>query len=366
MALIDDEGDLFGVVNVVDALVVLLVAAVVVAGAAFVLADDPDPKPETDTTHVTLDLGTQPAYVVDAINEGDVYEPTDETRLTITDVHLTPQGGNVAVLARVEIQGTLDNDGGLVYENAPPRLGRTLQIVTDRYQVDGQIRAVGEGDAIDDEETTVLLRGSLPASAAESVAPGDELRLAGRTVATVEDAAVYATADPETRRVLLAVSLDAHRQADELRFAGTPLRRGQTLTLPTPAYTFDGTIDRVGGDPELDAATTREVTLRMENVHEDMADVIAPGMTEYAGDETVAEVTAVETEPSIIIATGDDGTVNVADHPVDRQVTLTADLRVRETTTGIRFKGNPLRQGSTVVLDLGTVTIEATVVSVTA
>ncbi|MFC6615206.1 DUF4330 family protein [Halopenitus salinus] len=364
MALIDDEGNLLGVVNVVDALVVLLVAAVVVAGAALVLADDPAPEPDTGTTHATLDLGTQPDYVVAAINEGDVYEPSDGTRLTITDLHLTPREGGVAVLARVEVQGTLDDDGAITYENAPLRLGRSLEIATDRYQVNGQIRDVGEADAIDAEETTAVLRGTMPAAAAESIASGDELRLAGRTVATVEDSAVYATADPGTRRVLLAVSLDAHRHGDSLWFAGTPLRQGQNLTFPTTAYSFEGTVERVGGEPELDSATTREVTLRMEDVHEDMADAIAPGMVEYSGEETVAEVTDVETEPSIIIATGDDGTVNVVDHPVNREVTITADLRVRETTTGVRFKGEPLRQGSTVVLDLGTVTVEATVVAV--
>jgi hypothetical protein len=39
MEVIDEEGRLFGAVNVVDALVVLLVLAVVVAGAALVFGD---------------------------------------------------------------------------------------------------------------------------------------------------------------------------------------------------------------------------------------------------------------------------------------------------------------------------------------
>jgi hypothetical protein len=73
MELIDDGGSLFGAVNVVDALVVLLVLAVVVAGAAFVFMDDPAPEPDVGTTYATLDMGTQPAYIVDAINEGDTY-----------------------------------------------------------------------------------------------------------------------------------------------------------------------------------------------------------------------------------------------------------------------------------------------------
>jgi len=36
-ALLDDEGNLFGLINIIDALAVLLVLAVVIAGAALVL-----------------------------------------------------------------------------------------------------------------------------------------------------------------------------------------------------------------------------------------------------------------------------------------------------------------------------------------
>jgi hypothetical protein len=56
--------------------------------------------------------------------------------------------------------------------------------------------------------------------------------------------------------------------------------------------------------------------------------------------------------------------VNVAEHPVNREVVLTTELRVRETVNGVRFKGQALRQGQTVVIDLGTIVIRATVVSI--
>ena len=59
------QGMTGALVNVADALVVLLVVAVVAAGAAFVFLDDsePAPEPETATTFVTLDLGEQPNNV---------------------------------------------------------------------------------------------------------------------------------------------------------------------------------------------------------------------------------------------------------------------------------------------------------------
>ena len=361
MELIDDDGRLFGAVNVIDALVVLVVVAVVVAGAAFVLSDDPAPSPDTETTYATLDLGVQESYIVDAIEEGDSYEPDSSSTLRVTDVHLTPQDGNARVVLRVALDGQLNDQDSLVYAGAPPRLGRSLTLETNRYTVNGQIREVGDADALTQSQQRVTLTTELDAGTAEAVTPGDEIRVAGRTVAQIEDVTTYAT-NTTQRRVFAAVSLTAHHQQGERRFSGQPLRRGQTITLPTEEYVLGGQIEQVGGDGSLGAMTTRTVTLRMEDVREDYADAIEPGMVERTEDTTVARITDVETEPSLIIATGDDGSVNVAEHPVNRDVTVTADLQLRETPAGLTFKGDQLRQGSTVVLDLGTVTVEAEVV----
>lgn len=364
MELIDDNGDLLGAINVVDALVILMVLAVGVAGVALVLGtgDEPD-DPELGTTHATLDLGTQPAYIVDAINEGDVYEPDGSSTLTITDVHVTPHGDDVGVTLRVELEGEAA-DGSIEYANAPPRLGRTLDIETNRYTVDGQIRGLGSDNSLDRVDRTVVLRDTLDAETAESVTPGDEIRLAGRTVATVEDVESFATENADQRRVYVETTLEAHREDDRARFGGVALRRGQSVTLPAADYTLNAEIDRVGDDVQLGGTATRTVTLRMDEVRQDTADAVSAGMIEGPASDPIAEVTAVESEPSIIITTGDDGSVNVVDHPRDRDVTISADLQVRETPTGIRFKGESLRSGSTVVLDLGTVTVEAEVVRV--
>lgn len=365
MELVDDEGNLFGAVNVIDALVVLGVVAVVVAGAAFVIGgdDEPAPEPETNTTYATVDAGTQPAYVVDAINEGDTYAPDGSSTLTVTDVHLTPRGDDIGVTLRVALEGEPNGDA-ITYDNAPPRLGRTLGIETSRYELDGQIRAVGESDALSSEDTQVIVSDTLDTETAESVTAGDEIRLADRTVATIEDVATYATNDSGQTQVLVETTLAAHREDGQTRFGGVPLQRGQPLTLPADDYTIDGQIERTNGDLQLGDTATRSVTLRMTEVREDTADSIQPGMAEGTTSDPVAEVTDVDTEPSLIIATGEDGSVNVVDHPVNRDVTITADLQVRETSSGVQFKGESLRGGTTVTIDLGTRVIEAEVVSV--
>lgn len=366
MDVIDDDGNLFGAVNVVDALVVLVILAVVVAGAALVFSDDPAPPPEpdSDTTHATLDMGAQPAYIVDALNEGDTYSPDGTSTATITDLHVTPREDDIGVTLRVALEGEASGNT-ITYANAPPRLGRTLAIETAQYEIDGQIRAVGDGDALEGGDQRVIVRDTLDAETATAVTSGDEIRLGGRTVATVEDVATYATRDPQRTRVLVEATVATHREDGQPRFGGVPLQRGQSLTLPAAEYTINGQIERVDGQIQLGETSTRQVTLRMTEVREDTAASVRPGMTEGPTDDPVAEVVAVDTEPSLIIATGEDGSVNVVDHPINRDVTITANVQVRETPTGVQFKGEPLRAGHTITLDLGTRVIQAEVVSVT-
>ncbi len=567
MELIDENGNLFGRVNVIDALVMLVVLAVVVAGAALVFGQDeePDPEPTTATVNATLDLGTQPAFVVDAIQEGDGYGPTSLSQLRITDVYTTPAGGDTRVVVGVRLTGEAAGDS-ISYDGGPPRLGRTLQIATSAYQVDGQIRALGGNGTLRQDRTVVTVRdrvaadeaaalnagdtvrvagrtaatiqnvtvqptnnpterlafltvdlrtivrdgvpqfaGSpvrenqdlrlstaeftvdgqierigepfqttdrqvvvrtrLPAERARQIAPGDGVTIGGQTVATIRNATVYTTGDPDARVAFLAVDLTAVERGGDAQFAGTPVRRGQTLSLDTGEYTVSGQIDRVGGgldrtettvlvrdtvgvdtaerlsagdrvrvagrstatvenvsvfgtanpdrkrvavglslqtvgygerpqfggnfvtesgqltlrtdDYQLagqidrvgttqqrGTATTRTVTLRLDEVRDDLARAIRPGMTERSGEQVLARVTNVSREPSTVLIRGDRGDLGVFDHPTLRDVTITADLRVRQTSDSVRFKGETLQQGETVVLDLGTVTVEVTVVSV--
>lgn len=665
MELIDENGDLFGRVNVIDVLVVLVVLAVAVAGAALVFGGD-EPEPTTATVNATLDLGTQPAFVVEAIRGGDTHSPTSLSTLRITDVYTTPVGDDTRVVVAVRLTGEASGNS-ITYDGGPPRLGRTLGIVTSAYQVDGQLRALGGNGTLQRTQTTVtvrdrlsagqaaaldpgdtvrvagrtaatirnvtvqptddpaerlafltvdlqtlirdgvprfggspvregrglrlstaaftldgtvervgggpttvdrslvvrqvvddatvgqtapgseitvdgetvlrvedrvlqptddptrhvayltvtvtgveragdarfggrtlrrdgqfraagddlrldgeierldeplgtadraaVLRTRLPAERARQVAPGDDVTIDGQTLATVQNVSVYTTGDPDERVAFLAVDLVAVERGGDEQFAGTPVRRGQTLSLDTGEYTVSGRIDRVGGGLDLtetavllrdtvdtDTAdrlsvgdrvrvaarstatvenlsvygtadpdrkrvavglslrtvgygerpqfggsfvaednritlrtddyrlsgsidrvgtteqrgttTTRTVALRLDEVRDDLAQAIREGMTERSGDRVLATVTDVSREPSTVLIRGDRGDLGVFDHPTLRDVTITADLQVRQTDDSVRFKGEPLQQGETVVLDLGTVTVEVTVVSV--
>lgn len=364
MPILDDEGNLFGVVNVVDALAVVLVLAVVGAGVALLVQPDDAPAPpETDTVNATLDLGAQPEYLAQALNEGDTFAPDGSSELTVTDVHVTPAGdGRMQVLLRVRLEAHA-TDESIDYAGAPPRLGRQLTVQTDRYTVEGAIRDVGGDDALRTTTTEVLLSRTMSASEASQLSVGDTYRVAGRDVATVESVERYATADPNERRVFVGLSLATLDADGTARFAGTAVREGSTLEFETEAGALSGTVERVGATDLRGTQTTRTVTLTLRDVGPELADGITAGMTETVDGETVAEVTAVDRENSTVVLRSDDGNIYEREHPVNQDLTLTVDLSVRETDSGVTFKGRTVQQGSKVTLDLGGVTVRLTVAS---
>ncbi|MUV59819.1 DUF4330 family protein [Halobacterium sp. CBA1126] len=361
MQLLDDEGNLFGIVNVVDALVVLFVLAVVAAGAAFVLQPDPEPAPEPDrvTMDATLDLGTQPSYLIEEIDAGDTYSPSGDAELEITDVHLAPQDDSTRVILGVTLSGPASEEDTITYAGAPPRVGRSLDIQTSTYQVSGTLRDLGSGPQT--TTTDVVIEDTVSTDTATTIEPGDTYTLGDTEIATVESVHAYGTNNTDRKRVLVGLSLATLQDDGDVRFGGTTIQAGTTIPVRTSEYSLAGSIQRVGAtDPQGEMAT-RTMTLQLEDVPPTKADSIHTGLTETVRGTTIADITDVDREAATVILTSRDGNIYERNHPVNQDLTLTAELTVRETATGVTFKGHPIQQGSPVTLDLGTTTIRATV-----
>lgn len=169
MSVIDERGALFGVVNVVDAFTVVLLASVaggvaVVAlgdggersatGVAFLLLvggvavvsrrEPPNSVTGRETTYATIELAALPDRVVSRITEGEVIavDGADE-RVTVTDVHETPTVGDPEVTIRVAIDGTgraPDRESEPVPATGDPiRVGCDLELAWDTCVVSGRI-----------------------------------------------------------------------------------------------------------------------------------------------------------------------------------------------------------------------------------
>ena len=464
MPIIDEEGRLFGTVNVVDALVVLLVLAVALAGIALVAGSGgPD-----QTRHATLELGQQPEYVVEQLSIGDTSNLTNAPgNLTITDTYVSPNGTQTRAVVRVRVAGQLDEEGTFTYGGDPLRLGRELDFETDQYAVNGTIQDVSNRTALPTRERSVIVRGTAPddvattiddgsaitvadrtvgsvtdtviydaandgqrsvymaldivtygddsdgefggtpvetgesidvpvagyrftgtiarvggdlartnetvvvssvvdAEIARAMGAGDTVDVAGETVATVEDLSVYGTENADRREVYATVSLATLGFSDPPRFGQSRVERGTTVRLDTLAYDFAGEITRLGGGPDPAEAATRTVDLELRNVDPDRAESLDAGLTETAGSRTLARVTDVEVSPATVVLTSESGDIFERQHPVNKDVNITADLQVRERDGRVMFKSRTIQEGSEVLLDLDTTTVRATVVDLDA
>lgn len=362
--IIDDEGNLFGVINIIDALVVVFVLAVLIAGISLVLTDDSSStsSPSVGTTNVTVDLGPQPEYIISQIAVGDSYSPSGSSELTVTDIYLAPQGESTRAVVRAELSAPRSGET-IQYNGAPPRYGRQLEILTETYSTAGTIRDVGGSSQITTTETEVLARTSMSEAEAGSLSAGQSIRVDRREVATIESVTTYGTGNPDKKTVFLGLTLQSIAYDGKHEFGETTIRPGENLSLPTETGLIEAKITRVGTTSQRGQPTTRNVQLQLSNVSPVLADSISPGMTESFGGQTVARITEVQRENATVITRGQNGNIYERDHPVNRDVTLTANLSVRETETGVRFKSETLQQGRVVTLDLGSVTIRATVVS---
>ncbi|WP_262180156.1 DUF4330 domain-containing protein [Haloarcula laminariae] len=358
--LIDEEGTFLGVVNVFDALVILIVIVAGIAGVAL-MSDQVGTPPESATVHVTLNLDTQPTYIAAAINEGDSYSPTENSNLTVTGVRVAPADTGTHVVVGAELSGVTRNDQ-FRYEDDPIRLGQEITIRTQTYKATGNVTEFSREPTLGANRTTVVVRERMVPREAEEIATGDEIAVAGRTIGSVSAVAVYPTNNASERVVLVESELPTHMQRDDRYFGDMQVSRGQNLRFSTTTTVIDGRIERVGTGLDRASRTNRTVRLVATGVSEETAAVVRPGLTERTNGRTTAYVTDIAITPSQVVATTANGTVITGDHPTRRDLTLTTELQVSETATGPRFRGERLQHGSTVVLDLETVTVETTVV----
>ncbi|NHN60132.1 MULTISPECIES: DUF4330 domain-containing protein [Halorussus] len=159
MNLIDDKGRLFGTVNIIDALAVLLVLAVAGAGTAFVLgADETEPAATQHQTTVTLQITDVQPYVADAIPEGsiDTDRVADVTNKSVrpTKVVVSDQNGTLhvrdhprkrTVTLAVALNTTVAN-GEPTFDGEALEVGRQLTLDFGPVTATGNVTEVADSN----------------------------------------------------------------------------------------------------------------------------------------------------------------------------------------------------------------------------
>ena len=365
ISVIDDEGNLFGRINVIDALAILLVFAVVVAGIAVVGVGFSGGEPET--RYATVDLGTQPDYIIDRLSAGDVMA-IDGQNITVTDTYATPTAGassNTTLYARVELEGVRQEgqfgDPQFVFGGEPIRPGDQLTLESTDYIVDGELTTVEpEGTELAVETTAVLTETTVPALTADAITEGDTFRVGTYTLATIRHVQPYPIGD-DRYRVQVGVDLKTLQIDSRPEFAGQPVTLSSNIPMRFDTYALTGNVIERGTTTPRGETDSTTAILKLENIDPDVADGLAANMTETERGETLATVQAVSTQPAEVVLESEDGNIYGRDHPVNKDVRLRVELRTRQTASGIRFHGTSLREGERVRLNLEDIAVSGTV-----
>jgi hypothetical protein len=298
--LIDEDGRLFGVVNVIDALAVLLVLAVVVAGIA--LVNPFAPSGEETTRYATVDLDEQPAYVADLISEGDVMSPSNTPRnLTITDVYVTPTPGeNVSITVRARINGTLKDREGqpgqvFTYGNTRIRQGGSFTLDTADYTVDGTVtRLDADGRALETERTEAILTTKVSPGVARTIEAGQTVTVADREVARITQVHVGPGNESTIRQVYLGVELETLRRSRGQSFGGGLLAPDRSIPFQTNVSSLTARV-RMIGSSDLKRESIQAVI--ETTIQSRVADEISVGDEYRLAGTTVATLRSIDTYP---------------------------------------------------------------------
>ncbi|QIO20887.1 DUF4330 family protein [Haloarcula sp. JP-L23] len=248
--IIDENGALFGRVNVVDAVVVLVVLTVLLAGTALVLdrgnSDVSNTKP---TKYATVSYAVPLTSGAAAIESGETLDPapTGEPLEVVGVTRSFAPGGEAHVVSRVAYTGPLSaqwvwGDGIVRDDTRPLYGGDETAVIANGYRTRADVLAVNQTTAtLPTSRVSVVI--SVNESVARSVETGATARVDDHTVATVERVGDGPAADGKR-----AVTLELRTWARDGTpwFGGSPLRVDNRVTVVTDDAVVSGRLQRVG------------------------------------------------------------------------------------------------------------------------
>jgi hypothetical protein len=262
MELIDSKGRLFGRVNIIDALVVVLALAVVAAGAALVLGSD-----ETSESGVARNVTATLETVVDrsvaqAVTVGDEYSSDGQTVARIDAVRSIPTVNSTGRLLQVDVtlQANFE-DGTPQYLGTDATLGSRMLFKSGVYELNATIVELN-GSAAERVDATLDVRWeNVRPEVADTLAVGMTEQHRGAdaeiTALDTEPATIIVTSDsgevfarehPVEEDVSLTVAVEARQNGGSLFFHGRPVQNGETVVLDFGTVTVEGTVTDISVD----------------------------------------------------------------------------------------------------------------------
>jgi hypothetical protein len=356
MAVLDEDGYLFGVVNVVDALVVVVVGAVLLGGLVFVGGATPDSSSSAGhATYVTVVVQGNEMVAEQIGNETEL--TTDSGSLVVTDHdRVVRANGSTATVLRVRRA-----DSGGFFGERPAlsvRPGDRMRTTGTFAGLGLQVVRTGTSNSLATRQVELVAHARTTPAIAMEILGRTRRGQPQRTPVNVTRVDSFPTGS-ETRRLRLGLTVDAL----------TPEGRTHTIQpgtrLPRTATEL-GTAVRVttvGQTTPPGARVDRRVVVELSK----LSPAVAGTLTR--GDRTVAtnypaRVTNVTERPATLLVTDAEGRVHERPHPRLQSVTLTLSVPARQYGGVLWYQDERLRVGRPVTLDTGRAVVTGNVASI--
>lgn len=336
MDLVDEEGRLFGYVNVIDALVVLLALAVLLAGFALLFGAGPAPTDRPE--YVTLTFGPVSDDAVQTVADAENF--TSEERgatYNVSDTFVTahPTQDAAVVVKRVRTPATGE---------AIP-IGTEVFVQEGPYTLNATVSSPGNRSTIPTDTTRVLINTRLSSQVASAISVGDTYRIGNASIAEVVSTYPLNRSGGSSG-LLVGLELHTRQQGSTPSFARQKMTLGAQLPFRTGTYSFAGSIRERNVD-SMPAVESRTVQVQT-TVSSSVAATIQAGQTFDVFGQRMATIESVRSFPT--------GTVG------ERRLRLELSLRTIRLENTVQFMGRPVRIGSTVPIQTGDATISPRII----
>ena len=146
MDIIDEDGHLFGLINIVDALVVLLVVAVLISGLVLIFDDTDD---DTEIISVNITVERAPAYIAERIEIGNISKDMTITEKSVSSAEIVVRDSDGELHIRehptdktVNLQVKLHikrSSRGVQFRGNPMRVGTEITIDDGKVKFTGNV-----------------------------------------------------------------------------------------------------------------------------------------------------------------------------------------------------------------------------------
>lgn len=272
--LIDNDGNLFGVINVIDALVILGVIAVVVAGVALVTgsggsngssadaANETEIELNQETRYVTVTFGLQRNAFIDRLLTGQTLE-VNGVNATVTDAYVyptvDPNDPRSGLILRLGVNSTISESefGEQVSVGGNRiRVGSKLKFAADGRNLTGRPASIDtSGTELQTERlTTEVTISNVDQRMIERIQSGQrETNLRGETVAVIESTSVQTTTQSSdsndggnlSNDLTLDVELLTLQTRAGNQFRGSTLREGDKIAFDLGSRIVRGTVTNI-------------------------------------------------------------------------------------------------------------------------